>query len=75
MSDLTPYNGLLYTNGVHYTFEPKAAPHYFIRYSYQRRHKGEIIDTYTVYCKNARDFLELLRHWNALDNNWVYIPV
>lgn len=68
-------HSLLYENGVYYTFDHKTAPHYYIRYSYQRRHKGEIIDTNTVYCKNARDFLELLRYWNSVDVNWVYIPV
>lgn len=66
-------NCLLYSNNVHYAFENP--PSYYIKYSCQCRYKGDIIDTNHVYCKNDRDFLKLIRYWNSLDNNWVYIPV
>jgi hypothetical protein len=66
---------MLFYQGVYYTLNPNNTPDYYISYSYQRRYKGEIVDTITIYCKNANDFLKLLKYWNGIDKNWIYIPV
>jgi hypothetical protein len=64
--------------GVHYSFakpEHSGSYNYFLPFKYRWIYNGEKQGDTTVYCRDAKDFVKLIRHWNNQDPSWVYILV
>lgn len=64
---------LLQENHVFYTFDQKSAPDYFLPFNYDRLHKGVKVDTNIVFCRNAHQFIKLIRYWNNKSEDWSYL--
>lgn len=63
---------LLIEGGVFYSHDKRPDYDYFIPFSYQCRYQGEVVANKIVYCKNANDFIKLIRHWNNKDGKWLF---